>query len=103
MTEKDYRYLVSLIDGFIKYIKIQTCHIKTMTEEERFDMITDIESLFYIYVDMYDNIGIDIYDNGTQTNAFIEFIRLHKKEYFNGSAEWQKVFKKIYNNYIDTL
>ena len=95
MNKSDYEYLLKLINGFVKYIKIQTCHIKTMTEEERFDMITDIESLFYIYVDMY--------DDGTQINEFIECIRIHKKEVLNGSAEWQKVFKKIYNNYIDTL
>lgn len=90
MNKSDYEHLRKLVNGFVKYIKIQTYHYKSMTEEERFDMITDIESLFYIYVDMY--------DDGTPKNDFIEFIGLHKKELF-GSAEWQKILKDIYNNY----
>lgn len=91
MNKNDYEHLCKLINGFVKYIKIQTCHYKSMTEEERFDMITDIESLFYIYVDMY--------DDGTSINEFIRIIELHKSELLCGSARWQKILKDIYNNY----
>lgn len=66
--------------GFIKYVCIKT-HCMPKNEEQRFDMIMDIESLFYIYADNY--------------KGFLSCIEKELK----GSAKWQKILKEIYDDY----
>ena len=70
--------------GFIKYVCIKTRYMPK-NEEQRFDMIMDIESLFYIYADTY--------------KGFLSCIEkeLNKKEFL--TTKWQKILKEIYDDY----
>lgn len=92
-----------ILDGFIKYMKMKSYHIKNMTEEQRFEMIVDLQSLFYIYVNMFEDSDLDSEEDNNNDNIFIKCIENRKHELFGKigkSAEWQNIFRRIYYEYI---